>query len=201
MSSSHEQPSEPPRDGPDELDLDKFVALYAEAHPRLHLIATGIVGDRIQAEDLVQEAAMIALQKRSQFTTGTNFAAWVAEIVRRCAWNYARKQRGRKTIVSDPQLLEETNTTPSEAPRPWPLDPQSGILRTDQAHFDDELMAALATIQPDARCCLLLRVVEGLSYAEISALLDMPEGTAMSHVHRSKQTIRAHLNHHPKSSP
>jgi DNA-directed RNA polymerase specialized sigma24 family protein len=47
---------------------------------------------------------------------------------------------------------------------------------------------------------LLLRTVEKLSYAEIAALMDMPEGTAMSHVHRSKMALRERLSR-PSSPP
>jgi RNA polymerase sigma-70 factor (ECF subfamily) len=44
-----------------------------------------------------------------------------------------------------------------------------------------------------ARACLLLRTLEGLEYAEISRLLEIPEGTAMSHVHRTRRYLRDRL--------
>jgi RNA polymerase sigma-70 factor (ECF subfamily) len=43
------------------------------------------------------------------------------------------------------------------------------------------------------RTCLVLRVVHGLAYSEISSALDIPEGTAMSHVHRSRLALRERL--------
>jgi RNA polymerase sigma-70 factor (ECF subfamily) len=174
----------------EKLTPEAFVALYRDAYPRLYLIAAGIVGDRTQAEDIVQESAIIALEKLDQFETGSSFGAWLAEIVRRCSLNYARKLRKRKTIVSDPHLLEETREVHDTPPSAWPINDQTGSLASDQSHFDDELLRALNGISPEARCCLLLRVVQNLSYAEISELLQIPEGTAMSHVHRSKRTLR-----------
>ena len=84
------------------MDRSRFAALYHEAYPRLWMIAVGIVRDRAHAEDIVQEAALIGLRKLDQFTVGTNFAAWMSEIVRLCSLNYARKKHNRRTITSDP---------------------------------------------------------------------------------------------------
>jgi RNA polymerase sigma-70 factor (ECF subfamily) len=190
MGSRRDSTPDSPRGRPEKLTQESFVALYREAYPRLHLIATGIVGDRTQAEDIVQESAIIALKKLDQFQAGSSFGAWLAEIVRRSSLNYARKLRKRKTIVSDPRLLEETHEVDHTHPAIWPVNVQTGLLTHDQSHFDDELLRALNGINPEARCCLLLRVVQNLSYAEISELLQIPEGTAMSHVHRSKRALR-----------
>lgn len=189
MGSRRDSTNESPRGRSTRLTPESFVALYREAYPRLHLVATGIVGDRTQAEDIVQESAIIALGKLGQFEVGSSFGAWLAEIVRRCSLNYARKVRKRKTIVSDPHVLEETRAVASSGST-WPINSQTGSLTSDQADFDDDLLRALNGINPEARCCLLLRVVQNLSYAEISELLQIPEGTAMSHVHRSKRVLR-----------
>ncbi|MCA9217214.1 MAG: hypothetical protein KDB27_29295, partial [Planctomycetales bacterium] len=60
------------------MDLQEFSAQYQAIYRRLWLIATSIVGDRFVAEDIVQEAALIAYRKLDTFQTGTNFGAWVA---------------------------------------------------------------------------------------------------------------------------
>ena len=190
MGSRRDSTNDPQQGGSDQLTREAFVALYCQTYPRLHLIATGIVGDRTQAEDIVQESAIIALDKLDQFKAGSSFGAWLAEIVRRNSLNYARKVRKRKTIVSDPHLLEETREVDDNHPATWPINSLTGSLSKEQSHFDDELLRALNGINPEARCCLLLRVVQNLTYAEISELLQIPEGTAMSHVHRSKRVLR-----------
>jgi RNA polymerase sigma-70 factor (ECF subfamily) len=85
-----------------------------------------------------------------------------------------------------------------------------GQLPPDQMAFDDDLMAALNNVNDTARACLLLRTIDGMEYAEISKLLDIPAGTAMSHVHRSRQFLRKRLTapsasphkiHHPSTTP
>jgi RNA polymerase sigma-70 factor (ECF subfamily) len=181
-----------PEAGPLLIDDPKgFSAQYRDAYHRLTLVAAGVTGERESAEDIVQEAAIIAFGKVDQFTPGTNFSAWLAEIVRRCALNHRRKTQQRRTFPTDPAALGQLNHRAASEASPIAA---SGEVLADQQSFDDELARALQTLGEEARCCLLLRVVEKLTYAEISALLKIPEGTAMSHVHRSKAALRRQLS-------
>jgi RNA polymerase sigma-70 factor (ECF subfamily) len=66
-------------------------------------------------------------------------------------------------------------------------------VREDQTEFDDRLVGALGNLDETARICLLLRTLESMSYRDISRVLAIPEGTAMSHVHRSRRTLREAL--------
>ena len=174
-----------------------FAAHYLQAYPRLHLVASGIIGDRTHAHDIVQEAAVVALQKSTKFIAGSSYVAWLSAIVRRCALNYVRKVRGRCTTAVDPELLAQTAVGEPCQPRSWPIHGETGELVASQTEFDDKTMEALSSISGEARCCLLLRTVQNLSYAEISQLMQIPEGTAMSHVHRSKRQLRSILEHRP----
>jgi RNA polymerase sigma-70 factor (ECF subfamily) len=178
---------------PDAADPGDFAAQYQIAYPRLTLIAASITGDRWQAEDIVQEAAMIAVEKADCFVPGSSVAAWLAEIVRRCALNYRRKSRGRKTYAADPSHFSQLADRAGAA-EPAPIAATTGELLADQRSFDDEVLHALEALSDSARCCLLLREVQKLSYAEIAELLHIPEGTAMSHVHRSKEALRQKLS-------
>ena len=54
-------------------------------------------------------------------------------------------------------------------------------------------MAAMNRISAVARSCLLLRTLEGLPYSQIAQMLQIPQGTAMSHVHRARRHLREHL--------
>jgi len=189
-----------PQGGPwDATDPVSFAAHYGAAYSRLAMVAAAVVGDREAAEDIVQDAAIIAFQKAEQFKPGSNFAAWLAEIVRRCALNYRRKTKSRRTYTADPAVLARVdgaklNGVAHTTEPAWPSTSPSGEILEDQAAFDDDLLKALGELSEEARCCLLLRTVEKLSYAEIAALLRMPEGTAMSHVHRSRATLRRLLS-------
>ncbi len=160
----------------------------------LWMIAAGVIGDSALAEDIVQEAAIIAMGKLDQFQPGTDFTAWMGQIVRYVALNKSRTERRRRPTMMDPQAMEQMS-----APAPAANDASNlrlslrGELPPDQRHFDDRLVQALSSVSGVARACLLLRVLEGLSYAEISRLMEIPEGTAMSHVHRTCVALRQKL--------
>jgi len=177
------------------IDPELAAAHYERAYPSLILIASGIIGDRTHAHDIVQEAFVVALKNSSRFTEGARagYVAWLSEIVRRCSLNYVRKVRGRKTTATDPELLAQTKEGDASGHASSPISLTTGELADFQLDFDDETMRALGEVSADARCCLLLRVLLDLSYAEISELMQIPAGTAMSHVHRSKRQIRKTL--------
>lgn len=171
------------------MDRAEFAEKYKSLYAQLWLIAAGILGDRSEADDIVQEAAIVAFRKQDRLWPDTSFGAWVTGIVKHCAMNHRRKTAGRRTFPTDPLALDQKEGRSSTG---GSVDTSGGL--PDVSHeFDDHMIRVLSELKPEARCCLLLRVVDGLSYAEISRLLGIPSGTAMSHVHRSKQLMRKQL--------
>jgi RNA polymerase sigma-70 factor (ECF subfamily) len=172
-----------------------FAAQFEASWHVLWLVAVGIVRDRTLAEDVVQEAACIALGKLDAFQQGTNFRAWMVQIVRNVASNQIRKDRRRRTATWNPadlDLSERGDSSASTGSEPELTD--RGDLPADQQLFDDRVMQALGSVPEAARACLLLRTLKNLEYSEIAALLEIPEGTAMSHVHRARRRLREVLS-------
>lgn len=172
-----------------------FAAQYQSAYRLLWLIAAGILGNRAGADDVVQEAAVLALARIDQFTPGTNFVAWMAQTVRYVAYNHARKRNRSRTTSLD--AADPDSPRLAYRPRADGGDlrlGERGQVPPDQRHFDDRLVQALGGVSEVARACLLLRTVEGLEYSEIARLFSIPEGTAMSHVHRARQYLRQRLS-------
>ena len=130
---------------------------------------------------------MVAMSKLSEFDRSTSFAAWAGQIVRFIALNeYRRKGRGPKAVGEMP--LEASDSRIDAAPE-------------HEDELRSHLAAALDTRDDTARACLLMRTTMGMSYQEISGALGIPEGTAMSHVHRSRQALRAKLLPHWEGAP
>jgi RNA polymerase sigma-70 factor (ECF subfamily) len=159
----------------------------------LWLIAAAVLGQRSDADDVLQEAAMIGLRKIGEFDPATNFAAWMGGIVRNVARNHARKRVRRQTTPSDPQSIDQSRVARPDGEQGPEFD-RRGRITPEQAAFDDRVMHALDGLEDTARACLLLRTLRNLPYREISALLGIPEGTAMSHVHRARQFLRQRLS-------
>lgn len=173
-----------------------FARELQRVYRRLVLVAAAISGDRAEAEDIVQEAAIVGFRKREQFREGTNFGAWMTAIVKGCASNYRRKHSGRRTYAADPIALDTHRQPPPKhhvIPEPAERRMQ---LSSDQIDFDDEMFQALNELNEQARCCLLLHVVDRVPYADIAEFLDIPKGTAMSYVHRSKKLLRERILRH-----
>jgi RNA polymerase sigma-70 factor (ECF subfamily) len=174
----------------------EFASAFRANFRLFWVIAAGIVNNRSLADDIVQEAALTGLQRLDQFTPGTNFGAWMGQIVRYTALNHQRKESFRQTAATDPARMVETVAPAGRAaPEPAP-DYRRGDFDADGHGFDDQLKRALESVNPIARACLLLRTMEGLDYESISSLMDLPPGTAMSHVHRTRQYLRERLQGH-----
>jgi RNA polymerase sigma factor (sigma-70 family) len=161
---------------------DEFVAAFARHGRALWVLAAAWVG-RADAQDLVQETARIAWQRRAQFAPGTGWAAWLAQIARHTGANWRRK---RRPAACDPSELPEPTARDDHTPR---------LLHAalDCEQLPDELARALQTLPETARACLLLHVVAGLTFPEIAAMLDLPENTAMSHARRARVALREAL--------
>ncbi|MCL4210660.1 MAG: RNA polymerase sigma factor [Phycisphaerales bacterium] len=152
---------------PRPLSGEEFAAHFTRSFRSAWLLAVSILGDRTLADDVVQEAALIAWRRIDQYRRGTNFTAWLAQIVRFESLNHRRRAEHRLSTSVDP--LEMDHALPGGAV----VDPAPVI---------------------DSAGRLLLRVVEGLEYREIASSLGIPEGTAMSHVHRTRSTLRERLS-------
>ena len=112
-------------------------------------------------------------------------------MVRFVALNHSRKIRHRQALVLDPEI---TPATHPEKARELNLTSRGDLpAHGEQDQLDDRMVHALHSLGETARCCLLLRTIEGMPYAQIAQLLEIPEGTAMSHVHRSRMTLRGQL--------
>ena len=174
---------------PQVLTAEGFAEQLQASFRILWLVAVGVVKDAALAEDVVQEAALIGLGKLADFRPGTNFRAWMAQMVRFVALNHSRKQRRRRAASLDSEHVSE----PASPTRAQLALTRAGELPDEQRHFDDRILQALGEVSDTARACLLLRAIEGLEYSEISKTLSIPPGTAMSHVHRTRRFLRERL--------
>ena len=175
------------------LRPDDFAERFTACSRTLWCIAAAVAG-RNQAPDVLQEAALIALGKLHQFDPATSFTAWMGRIVRFSALNIARHRARRRTVPFDAAAFDEAVAGKPALPSS-PLTGR-GELAPDQGSFDDSVLAALGSLDETARTCLLLRVVAELPYREIARVLDIPEGTAMSHVHRARRDLSDRLAEH-----
>lgn len=182
-----EAPSNPPADT---ASAGARIAQAITAHrPKLLIIAAAVIGQSDGAEDVLQEAARVALEKASTVDEVNNLPAWLAQVVRHVALNARRSTKRRPSPVQG----EVLDSRAGDAEPPASPVGLNGQVRPNQTSFDDRVMAALMELDERARACLMLRVILGLPYKEIAETLGIPEGTAMSHVLRSRRAMAAKL--------
>ncbi len=126
---------------------------------------------------------MIALGKLHEFEPGTSFAAWMGQIVRFTALNERRRRARSRTLPTDPGVMGERVAHVGSG-----VDGAGG-----RAEFTGIVADALRELDDEPRACLLMRTVMDMSYHQIAEALGIPEGTAMSHVHRTRQRLRGAL--------
>ena len=156
-----------------------WAAFEAEALPhadRLFRLAMWLERNRAEAEDLVQETLMQALQSFDRYTPGTNCRAWLVTILHHVRGN-RRRASGRPPLCRTSTIGSTTAFVP---PIPEKL-------------TDDDLLAALRTIPDLYQQVIVLCDVEEMTYKEISQALDIPMGTVMSRLHRGRTLLRAQL--------
>lgn len=163
-----------------------WAAFEAEAMPhadRLFRLAMWWERDRREAEDLVQDTLVQALQSFHRFTPGTNCRAWLVTILQHVRSNRNRSKLRRLTVEDPDDRIAETVPFVPSVPE----------------HLTDEdLLAALRGIPEAYQDIILLCDVEELTYKEIAAALAIPIGTVMSRLHRGRALLRQHLASPPK---
>lgn len=158
-----------------------FAKLAAKYQQRLFSSLTYVLQDRIEAEDVVQEALTQAYLKLSTFRHEGAFYTWLYRI----AWNIAcTRRRRRRREVSLDQLCEVSGAEFAEASSIAPEDREDSVYRVRKA---------LADVSERFRTVLVLRHMEGHSYDTIAEMLDLPVGTVRSRIHRGRTELRRKL--------
>lgn len=183
--------SDEPRPAACRLDPPGFAERFRACYPSLRVVAAAQAG-RSEADDVVQQAAIVALERLDRFEAGTDFRAWMAAIVRGVARNHRRSKtrRDRKhRALSDRSPRVGAAEARAEEPVPRVLRDARGVEVTFPEGFDAKLRNAVDALGPLQAACLLLKTVHGHTYDEISEMLDVPPATARSHVFRARTSL------------
>jgi RNA polymerase sigma-70 factor, ECF subfamily len=159
-------------------DARAFDALVGRHMQRAFGVAYRLLGHREDAEDLVQDAFIAALEGLDSFDAGRSFGAWFYRIVVNRGLN-ARKARA----------VRRTEELPLEVTSAEPLPDRVA----EQRELRERLQAALAALPEKQRIAVQLFELEGFSGAEVAEILDIPAGTVRWHLHQARQALRSAL--------
>ena len=165
-------------------DSRAFGALVERYQRRVVSVAYAVVHNQEDALELAQETFIRAYENIGGFESRSSFSTWLYRIAANLAIDFRRRE-SRHTTLRGEDAENELSRMPSERG-----DSFSEISRRELSH---RLREALKELTPEHRAVILLREVEGLSYDEISEVLNCPRGTVMSRLHYARNRLRGIL--------
>jgi RNA polymerase sigma-70 factor (ECF subfamily) len=161
-------------------DRDAAEALAQKYLPIGRALALAILGNVADAEDVCQDAFLIALRDIDQCRKPQRFGAWLSQILRNRARDLMRQRRARPDVAVE---LAGLRAEPEQ------------LERAARAELRERLLHALAQLDAAQREAVLLHDMEGWKHREIADLLGLPSGTVRSHVHHARARLRRLLGH------
>lgn len=170
----------------------EFEALLAPILQMAYGTAVRLTRSRTDAEDLVQDAALLAFRAFHSFQRGTNFKAWFFRILTNAFYSRHRKDRHEKANLSTedvPALYLYSRVAEAGLPGRED-DPASAIMD----RIDSEQVAeALDALPTEYRVVATLYFIEDFSYQQIAEVVGCPVGTVRSRLHRGRRMLQKAL--------
>jgi len=168
--------------GSKEGDLDSFNKLVEGYQRPLYNLAWRMLGDSHAAEDATQDAFLSAWRSIGSFRGG-NFKAWLLRITANVCRDHLRKLKRRSFTSLEAMLLEPEGLPSSESPEDY-------VLRRE---IGEQIQKGLASLPSEQRLAVILSDIQGLSYEEMSQVMDCSLGTVRSRLSRGRAQLRDYL--------
>ncbi|MGI8820580.1 MAG: RNA polymerase sigma factor [Chthoniobacterales bacterium] len=160
-------------------DRDAFEMIIRSSSRPLFAIAYGVLQNRAEAEDVVQDAFLKAWKSRWRVRDPEKFPAWLATIARNRARDLARSHRTEPLLDQFAEIADAASDFQDEEAR--------------EAYLASRVHGALATLPETHRIALTLRYFDALDYATIERTLGLTNGALRGILGRALQTMRKRL--------
>lgn len=157
----------------DSAVFDTLVRRYMR---RAFAIAYRLLGHREDAEDLVQDAFLIALERIGSFDLTRPFGPWFFRIVVNRGLNMRKSRAVRRTEAAPLDAFETGDPSP--------------VAALEGAEIRDRFRSALEKLSKRQRLIVELSDIDGMSGVEIATMLGLSQGTVRWHLHMARHTLR-----------
>jgi RNA polymerase sigma-70 factor (ECF subfamily) len=189
------------RSAADEQFLDRlrrgetaaFERLVAERAGDVYALLYRLTSDAEEARDLTQETFLRAFQSIARFRGDADLKTWIYRIAlnqARNRWRWWRRRRRDVTVSLDARDNWSEQTLGANLPNLTAPNPEQETLARER---EARLHEALQSLRPSYREAVILRDVEGFSYEEIAATLEISLGTVKSRLSRGRLELRRKL--------
>ena len=177
----------------DPVNIETFEATALPHLDACYGFALRLTHNVEEAEDLVQDAFLRALQYFHRFEPGTNFRAWIFKVLLNTFINSYRKGAVKSESPASHNLELLHERTAGRQGRHPSTDPERAAIGRQAA---EALQEALEKLPEAFRTVVHLADIEGCTYKEVASILGCPIGTVMSRLHRARRLLRAALVPH-----
>ena len=153
-----------------------------------------MVRDSATAEDLSQDTFIKVLNHIDKSRPEFKLSSWLFKIANNVAIDHLRRRQVDTISMSGSphaSTLSEIEATSFDIVEGG----ESALDALESKELGDAIEQAISGLRPEYRSCILLRHVEGRSYEEIAATLDLPLGTVKTYIHRARHELRLALDH------
>jgi len=168
----------------DKGEDDAFHELVDRHAGALYGLAYYLVGNRPDAEDVVQETFLGAFKQAGTFAGRSSVETWLRSILMRQAARHHRSSYRRRENKTVAYSEDATNS----------FDAGSAMSEVEASNVRMDVLAGLDKLTIEHREVIVLREIEGMSYQEIADTLGVPRGTVESRLYRARRELRDWLS-------
>ena len=161
--------------------------LYDTYRDRVARFATGRLGDPEKAEDVTSETFEAVCRNLGSYRAGTDFEAWLFTIAHRRVADHFRRRYRRREVALDEAVPGGEERPAGPGAIPAVAGPEEALLAAERRA---EVAGAFRRLRPDQQEVLALRVLGGLSAAQVGEVLGKSEGAVRVAQHRALQSLR-----------
>ncbi|HEX8068964.1 MAG TPA: sigma-70 family RNA polymerase sigma factor [Pyrinomonadaceae bacterium] len=174
-------------------DAAAFDFLVRERTPDIYALLYRLTEDAEEARDLTQETFLQAFRAIQHFRGEADLRTWLYRIAvnqARNRWRWWRRRRRSATVSLDATDEDHERPLAARLPDERSVNPEEAALTRERERM---LMQALRALSRVYREVVVLRDVEGLSYEEVAATLELSVGTVKSRLSRGRAELRRRL--------
>jgi RNA polymerase sigma-70 factor (ECF subfamily) len=164
----------------------RYAALVDRHKDRALTLALRLVGDREEAEELVQDGFLRAYDSLGQFRGDARFGTWFYRILYNlCMTRVTRRRDSPRSLDGPEHELPEKNFLASEEP--------GALERLEETEMQNLLSAEVARLPENFRIAVTLFYVQELSYEEMAGVTGLPLGTIKTNLFRGRTLLRRNI--------
>lgn len=165
-------------------DIDAFEDIIAKYEKRVFSLIYNVLKNENEIEDVAQEVFVKVYKNIGKFQGNSSLYTWIYRITTNLCFDYIKK---RKEVI---YVDEKLQLDDSEVEFQLPSDEKLQDELYEEKELKEKLQKAISKLPDKQQMMIILRDIKGLSYEEISEVLEMKLGTVKSQINRARLKLK-----------